>query len=263
MQTTPNMLRRGNMNAVAGISAIALIVSVLHFVGSVQLSTILGDTLTTTCGTQPQAAEIVPSMVNETVVFNLSEDEERRRKSWALTQRDGNHLDVGVLIFGQEDKLLRFAKSYGDAIQSFRGQVNPFYGEPVDFRLLVTRYPSDNSTVEFREKLAATAALPVQNIIFAISTKREFHRAQARNLLHQSASQEKQAVLAMVDVDMWIGPRFLFNALKKVGPGQVYFPVVYSDFRPSSVLLVEKFLGPQSRYSEHRGLWRGKCSSFV
>jgi Chondroitin N-acetylgalactosaminyltransferase len=251
------MLRRRSITVVTIITAVALVASVFNILGSIRMSRVLDDVLVKSCGMQPHQTMAILPRVDESVDYDFPEDERDRRRLWTVTSKSGNHLDVGVLIFGQEEKLLSFAKAYGDAIQSFRTSVTSVHHEPMGFRLLLTRYPSDDSSLEFRQKLAMASSLPTEDIVFVVSENPEFNRAQARNLLHTHAKQMKQAVLAVVDVDMWIGPRFLFNALKKVRSDKVYFPVVYSDFRPSSVLLVERFLGPQKRYSEHRGLWRG------
>ena len=218
------------------------------------------------CGFQPpqrHRAEETLSIVldNRTSLEDLPEEELVLRRRWVLKPRHANHLDVGVLIYGHEEKLVRFATAYGDAIQSFREQVHSRQQHPVEFRLLITRYPSDNSSWMFRQQLADAVGVPTNNVVFVMERSLEFNRGQARNILHKRSFRDTghiNAVLAMVDVDMWIGPRFLLNSLTKTGPGNVYFPVVFSDYRPSSVLLVEKFLGPQTRYSEHRGMWRGE-----
>ena len=109
----------------------------------------------------------------------------------------------------------------------------------------------------FRQKLANAAHIPTHNVVFVMVPSDEFNRGLARNMLHKRAFQDtghKKAVLAMVDVDLWMGPRFLLNSRTKTKRGNVYFPVVVSDYRPSSVLLVEKFLAPQTWYSEHRDM---------
>lgn len=165
-----------------------------------------------------------------------------------------NQFDLGVPVSGNDQRLIIVAEDYGKAVHEFRLKVD----QEVKFRLLLTRYPSDDSSQQMRTKLAEASGLPETNIVFVLSGEAAFHRAHAGNILHQAAADHTNSVLAMVDVDMWLGPRFLYNALNEVTVGTMYFPIVFSNYRPSSVDLLEEYIGPQSKYSDHRGLWRGK-----
>jgi hypothetical protein len=240
---------------------ILVVLSIANIQGSIGIAKILGDT---SCTEQTAETFLLPykeliTAGSSTIAANdLPEAELKARKFWTLFSRSNFHLDLGVPVMGQEEKLLEFARVYGDAIREFNSKVNKPPDQPIKFRLLVTRYPSDDSSRKFRQTLATVASLEEETVIFLPTVETSFHRAHAINLLHAGTNDGEKAAIAIADVDMWVGPRFLFNALKKVNRKAVYFPIVYSEFRPSTFLLVQKFLGPQSKYSEHRGLWRGE-----
>ena len=46
------------------------------------------------------------------------------RRRWPLKPRHASHLNAGVLMYVHDEKLLKFATNYGDAIQLFRDQVH-------------------------------------------------------------------------------------------------------------------------------------------
>lgn len=191
------------------------------------------------------------------------------------------NLDIGVPVAGQDDKLITFLKCLTLSIHTFRKLTE---NTQLTIRILITRYPQDDNSIQHQEQLAKQVGMDnMDQIIFVSATNHtihnndnkknetmstpannnettttelHFHRAVAINMLHKATQQDEYSVLAIVDVDMDIGPRFIYNALTLVHPQQVYFPIVFSQYRPSNVQLVELFLGPLSKYSEHRGLWR-------
>jgi len=240
------------------LAAVILAVSVYNIHGSFEISKNFGEpTMDYLCRGSP-VNETVPAVARtqlKATTADLPPDELHLRQNWALKAKNNFHLDVGVPIRGRDDKMVGFAETLGKAIQEFRAKVQS--PQPVDFRLLVTRYPPDDSSPSFQQTLATAAKLESQNVIFVSTNDTAFHRAQAINLLHDHTRHGGKTVLTITDVDMLVGPRFLYNALEKVNDVTIYFPIVFSDYRPSTVLLVEQFLGPQTRYSEHRGLWRG------
>lgn len=184
--------------------------------------------------------------------FNSDDPLPKLETDWRQTT-GMKYFDIGVPCQGQDKKLVDFATVLGDSIREYlrrSGHNN------TEFRLIVTRYKSDDSSRSFRHELADKTSLDLENIIFASTEEPDFHRAFAINLLHEKTRKTADSVLAIVDVDLNVGPRFLFNSLTKVSKNSTYFPIVFSQFRPSNVLLVEKFLGPLPRYSEHRGIWR-------
>jgi hypothetical protein len=173
--------------------------------------------------------------------------------------------------------LLDFCTVLGTSIQDFRRQYNSNHILPssenntaaanIEFRLLITCYPQeedDSSDSLLRHEVAQRAALPVDHVVFANMKKKgtapAFQRASAINVLHNLTRHSKDSVLAIVDVDMHIGPQFLVQALTRVRHSTIYFPIVWSEqFRPATVLLVETLLGrrgPLPKYSIHRGMWR-------
>jgi hypothetical protein len=173
--------------------------------------------------------------------------------TWTKKTRRNDHLDIGVPIHGQDTNLVDFSTVLGTAIQEFRKHTDD---SKTVFRLLITRYPTDDSSDKFRRGLSQKTSLEVDSVIFVTVTENEFHRASAINALQKKTRHQRKSVLVIIDVDMHVGPRFLFNALENVSHKTIYFPIVWSQFRPSNVRLVEKFLGRLPTYSEHRGLWR-------
>ena len=188
-------------------------------------------------------------------VGDLPRDELSARRSWELQAQDNFSLDLGVPIRGGDKKLVDFAKAYGEAIKEFRAKIKT--PRPVNFRLLLTRFASDDTSSNFRQSLAKAGKLDPQDIVFLRVAESDFRRADAINLLHTHTRGGEQTVLAITDVHSWVGARFLYNALRKVNSQTIYFPVTFAEYRPSTVLLVEQFMGPQSRYSNQRGLWLG------
>lgn len=172
------------------------------------------------------------------------------------TPLTNTNIDIGIPVSGQDQKLLELFRTLGNAIEGFYRQTDRSADDGVTIRAIVTRYSQDDTSSSFRERLAAEAALPKDRVVFATTNEPKFHRAYAINLLHNATKQDNTSVLAIVDVDMDVGPRFLFNSLAEVAKSRFYFPIVFSQYRPSNTMLVEQFLGPQHKYSKHRGLWR-------
>jgi hypothetical protein len=200
---------------------------------------------------------------------DLPSEERLARIDWSLLLHSTNDddiltLDLGVPVMGNDEKLLNFfAPSFGRAVDEFHAKV-VHLRHPIQFRLLVSRYPSDDSSTEFQQALAKAASFnSTEDVVFVRTEATSFHRSHAINLLHNTTRKGEYSVLAIADVDMWIGPRFLFNALKEVDLQTIYFPIVFSEYRPSTVLVVEKFLGSQSKYSKHKGIWRGTFSALL
>jgi len=166
------------------------------------------------------------------------------------------NIDIGVPVAGEDKKLVEFFRVLGNSIEEFRRLSESSQGS-VKIRAVVTRYSQDDSSVEFRQRLAEEAVLPLDQVLFVKSEEPKFHRAYAINTLHSATKRDERSVLAIVDVDMDVGPRFIYNSLTVVGKGRFYFPIVFSEYRPSNTRLVEQYLGMQHKYSPHRGLWRG------
>jgi hypothetical protein len=171
---------------------------------------------------------------------------------WNVTSKHG-YLDIGVPLCGQDDKLVEFVASLGSSIRKFRELKGDM---AIDFRLLVTRYPDEDTTASFHTKLAEKVSLASDKVIFAPALDTQFHRAVAVNVLHKHTRHDADSILAIIDVDLQVGAHFFVNAMNFVSTGIVYFPIVWSQFRPSNVKLVETVLGPLPEFHEHNGLWR-------
>ena len=172
--------------------------------------------------------------------------------NWTLSDCKNIQLDIGVPVAGEDGKLFQLAANLGKSIEIFRQSVE--HGSDYNFRLLLTRYPQDNETNAWHRDLQL--ASKVNSIVF-IHVKDPFSRAGAMNLLHKHACQKDYCVFTRLDVDMEVGPGYLRNALAYVAPKKsMYFPIVWSEYRPSAVALVEAFRGPLPKYSEQKGLWR-------
>ena len=170
---------------------------------------------------------------------------------WNFTNSKNVQLDIGVPVSAENDKLIQFAKVLGTSISEFRRNVIGIY----KFRLLITRYPKDKKKAKLlREKLLKLSH--VDSVLFIVVNKPRFHRAEATNAIHKNACESEQCVLTIVDVDMELEPGYLRNALLRAAPKTIYFPVVWSQYRPSSVALVEALGGPLAKFSAQRGLWR-------
>ena len=196
-------------------------------------------------------------------------------------------LDIGVPVSGKAEAMDRFAKLFSQAMYDLRHNVDK--GRFVQVRLILSRNAGDDMSWEYRQRLKMHSG--VDDVIFATeqtpSTK--FSRAKAINTISKFACQQQQqttdtlmpgtnstanetsstslgststkgskaCVLGIVDVDMQVGVEFLVNSLNHVSPTNVYFPVVFSNYRPSNVALVEAFAGhPLEPFSEDTGWWR-------
>ena len=182
----------------------------------------------------------------------------------------------------------------------------------MSFRLLVTRYPQDEQKTDkeirgFQKELSKRTGLPLDQVILVRvghddnqaeektdeeegendnddKSEIQFHRAHARNVLHQNACGDETCMATSMDVDMQVLPIFFHRALLAAKLRlQAYFPVVFSEFNPDTVQLVQDFLHPPNEnegtdndsdnnnnnddeeapsspllppFSKHRGLWR-------
>jgi len=173
---------------------------------------------------------------------------------------NNKYLDLGVPLAHQDHRLLSFCRDLGPTISQFQRTSN------VRVRLLISRFPDEafyqSDSTEFRTKLAHLARLPIDHIVLVDvpphrATTKLFSRALALNVLHQATKKSSDSVLALLDVDMQVGPQFLQHALYWVAPTIFYFPIVFSQFRPSTVELVKVVLPTAyDQFSIHAGLWR-------
>jgi hypothetical protein len=180
-------------------------------------------------------------------------------------------LDIAVPIAGQDDKLVQFAARLGPSIRQFRSGL---LGAKVAIRLLVTRFPFDDPSPHakdaaaleaFRQNLTSATGLSDtgDGVVFVPvgmdENLPEFSRAKAINVLHQITHHNDRTVLAAIDVDLQVGPKFLRNALTFPFPqSAAYFPIMWSQYSPETVDLVDEFMPKlkQSKFSEHHGHWR-------
>jgi len=174
-------------------------------------------------------------------------------------------LDIAVPIAGQDQNLRKFTTQLGRAIKQFRSGL---FGAKINIRLLITRFPFDKPSIKTQEledlrlNLTETTGLVdiADEIVFVpVEGVDQFSRAKAINALHRITYHDDNSVLAVVDVDLQIGPKFLRNCLTYPFPnGSAYFPIMFSAYDPDSVLLVDQFL-PKTKhniFSDHHGLWR-------
>jgi hypothetical protein len=174
-------------------------------------------------------------------------------------------LDIAVPIAGQDEKLRKFVARLKPSIRQFRSAL---YGSKISIRLLISRFPFDNPSPNdslaleaFRMNLTLTSGLTnldEQVVFVPVSTNNnhEFNRAKAINALHQVAHHDDSSALAVIDVDLSVGPKFLRNALTFPFPQKAaYFPIMWSEFNPDSVEVVDQFFPSIKRYkfSIHHG----------
>ncbi len=167
-------------------------------------------------------------------------------------------LDIAVPISGQDAKLKTFALHLGSSIKKFR---QGLLGSRIAIRLLITRFQNEHfenqqAMEEFQSELIRRAELdrPGDSVEFVAVEEPSFSRAKAVNVLHSVACHNDDCVLACTDVDMNINSRFLRNALLFPFPGAAaYFPIMWSEFSPDTVHLVDKFLteSAQWKYTDH------------
>lgn len=201
-------------------------------------------------------------------------------------------LDIAIPIAGQDDKLRRFAAKLGSSIKNFRSGM---FGAKITIRLLVTRFSFDSPPMgtaeleEFRSHLAEASGLTdvADDVVFVeVKDSPEFSRAKAVNALHREAYHNDNSALALIDVDLSIGSKFLRNALTYPFPNgtfivicclkmliltstpdcfyfisieaSAYFPIMFSAYDPESVELVDQLIPRTKRntFSDHHGHWR-------
>ena len=168
------------------------------------------------------------------------------------------------------------------------------------FRLLVTRFSEQerNESSHVQQTLANMSGLSSDNIRMIIAPSNiSFSRALARNMVHQNACKDatliNRCLMASLDVDMIVKVEYFHHLVKTVylrhqpkpvdpvtnadqvawmqytrlyshppSVPVVYFPIVWSEYNPASVVLVEKHFQQNNTnytlppFSEHRGLWR-------
>ena len=171
--------------------------------------------------------------------------------NWDLTRSKNVLLDIGIPVAGQDDKLHQFVRHLGIAMTEF--QQNVVNGTNYTIRLLITRYSQDKQSELWRQTLLNISR--VDSVVFVTVNETPFARAAAINALHVFACQTLDCVLTIVDVDMEVGAGYLRNVLAYVEPRTVYFPIVWSEYRPSSVALVEAMLGRLPKFDTQKGLW--------
>ncbi|KAG7367927.1 chondroitin N-acetylgalactosaminyltransferase [Nitzschia inconspicua] len=175
------------------------------------------------------------------------------------------NLDIAVPIARQDEQLRKFAAQLRPTIQQFRVGLDE---SKISFRLLVTRFSFDSPSLtdvdqleELKKNLTEEAGLQrsfKDEVVFVPvdSTNNEFSRAKAINALHRFTHHDDNSALAVTDVDMWLGPKFLRNALTFPFPSSAaYFPIVWSEFNPESIKLVERFFN-RPMITAHSGQWR-------
>jgi hypothetical protein len=157
----------------------------------------------------------------------------------------------------------------GNSIEKFRYGL---FGTKITIRLLISRFPFDDPPPNtqqleiFRQNLTAimsglSKSHKNDQVVFVpvLNNDNEFSRAKAINALHNKADHRNDTALAIIDVDLSIGTKFLRNALTFPYPhASAYFPIMFSAYNPQSVDLVNEFM-PQSKkwtYSDHKGHWR-------
>ena len=174
---------------------------------------------------------------------------------WGKLSKSKNcWLDIGVPVAGSDGKLLQFATTLGASMSELRRHVD----RNCTVRLLITRYPTiddqNNTDKEtFRQLLLRTSSVDVA--LFVMVNHTQFQRVIAANALHENACHKDDCVLTIMDVDMDIGPGFFVNALTSVSPNTIYFPIVFSQYRPSSVFFLESLFGPLPKFDKDKGVW--------
>jgi chondroitin sulfate synthase len=172
------------------------------------------------------------------------------------------NIDIGVPFSGRPETLDRFAAILGDTVQEFRKIRN---ADQVNIRLFVTRYEADDSSEEKRDELFQLSR--VDKVVFVpVSSGESFSRARALNAIHDFACGEDDnfkflkkngCVMAAIDVDMKLSEGFLVNAMQYADSKQaVYFPTVFSEYRPSMIQLTEALKGHVEPFSSDHGWWR-------
>ena len=193
-------------------------------------------------------------------------------------------LDIGVPVGGSQKSLIlqKFSIGLGKAIADFQASTP----QSIQIRLLVTRFgTNDTRDDQLLQDLATWTQLPRENVLVLPVAQTAFSRSIAINRLREATI--PQAVLAVLDVDMHLEASFLQNALIHTHANRsIYFPIVFSPYRPSTVALMEWLLAdPMSEkiwhewelsqqvesnadqtnttmandpFHFHRGLWREK-----
>ena len=178
-----------------------------------------------------------------------------------ITRTSGNHRknrSVNVPIFelampfcGESKALFEFSERLGHSLSTLQSNVQ--------MKLLVTKciddeYLSNKKFVECLEDLAG--GIPIETIPMNIKAS-DFSRGLALNVLTERACSDPGCYFTVVDVDMDVKPSFIENTISFVTSNKtMYYPIVFSEHEPSSVIAAETIFGELEPYDAQRGVWR-------
>ncbi|KAL8598741.1 hypothetical protein ACOMHN_033305 [Nucella lapillus] len=124
------------------------------------------------------------------------------------------------------------------------------YPAPVNLR--VALFPDGLN--EHQLSLAASRGRTAYNVTI-VRMLTPFSRAAALNKLSQDLA--PSSILAFIDVDLILTHDFLFRVALTVKPGQAYFPVMFSQYSPSTVCYPRPNCSAVDfNFSSDSGLWR-------
>jgi len=177
------------------------------------------------------------------------------------------HMDVIVPFYGEsQDKLIQFVVNLAQSVK----RVNDARKVPIEFRLLVTKYPSfdewlvdsnPSSVMTKLKKRAKQAGIDIG--IVPCQTK--FSRARAVNALLRSACSSSTCLVGLIDVDEYVGPSLIRHAVAFVHPSTTaYVPIDFAMHHPEAVAQVEEVIEKdvilRSMHTWHdvdyKGMWK-------
>jgi Chondroitin N-acetylgalactosaminyltransferase len=213
-------------------------------------------------------------------------------------------MDILVPAFERDELLTQFAHHLGTAIENYNHH-NPKSSDDdripsiTTFRLLVTRFGrerADSMSQALRQELVTATGLSEENVVLVLAEDGvPFSRARALNLLHDAACHFDHCLVTRLDVDIVVQEEFFTHSVEIVHQNQlpplddynqeflspnsqfpntntplVYFPIVWSQYNPESVVLVEDHLRNKfqkdgkgaveerlkATMPQHRGHWR-------
>jgi hypothetical protein len=186
----------------------------------------------------------------------------------------GLQFDILLPLFERDDNVRAFAARLKPTLKAYQRETetkaNVNVKRITTFRLLLTRYTQAeiNSIPQLKDQLVQILDLPPDNIVMIPVHNEYFQRSSACNTLMASACHETNCLVARIDVDMHILPEFFVHSVDHIQtPKTAYFPIVWSEYNPQSVQLVQEYMDNQAaqrntpkqkleRYSDHRGHWR-------
>lgn len=159
--------------------------------------------------------------------------------------------ELAMPFCGKSNTLFEFSERLGHSLSTLQSNVQ--------MKLLLTKcidddHLSDDKFLELLEDLAG--GISIETVSLDIKGA-DFSRGFALNALTERACSDPGCYFAVVDVDMDVKPSFIENTISFVKSNKtIYYPIVFSEYEPSSVIAAETIFGKLEPYDAQAGQWR-------